>query len=57
MRSIYLKACPRCSGDLIETKDVDGDCRRCLQCGFSRELSSPKLVDRRIEGRRKRMAA
>lgn len=57
MGSLYLKSCPRCSGDLLDTRDIDGDYLRCLQCGFSRELDPPKLVDRRIEGRRKRIAA
>ena len=57
MASMHLKSCPRCGGDLINVVDVDGAYRSCLQCGFSRELDPPKIVDRRIEGRRKRKVA
>ncbi len=30
---MWLKACPRCLGDLILESDVDGRSVGCLQCG------------------------
>ena len=35
---LYLKACPRCNGDVHFAADIDGPYLQCLQCGFSREL-------------------
>jgi hypothetical protein len=29
-----LKACPKCSGDLIYGYDMDEKCHSCLQCGY-----------------------
>jgi len=31
---LYLKACPRCQGDVQLVNDVDGPFLGCLQCGF-----------------------
>ncbi len=31
---LYLKACPRCSGDVKYERDVYGRYLECLQCGF-----------------------
>ena len=30
---MWLKACPRCRGDLIRQYEVDGPYVGCLQCG------------------------
>jgi len=30
---MWLKSCPRCSGDLYKRKDVYGDYIACIQCG------------------------
>lgn len=30
---IYLKGCPRCTGDLYESSDTFGSYMACLQCG------------------------
>jgi hypothetical protein len=30
---MWLKACPRCRGDLIRQYDLDGPYVGCLQCG------------------------
>ena len=30
----WLKACPRCRGDLHEEKDVYGAYVACIQCGY-----------------------
>lgn len=30
----WLKACPRCLGDLREEKDVHGLYVACIQCGY-----------------------
>ena len=31
---LYLKACPRCRGDVRFAIDADGPFVQCLQCGF-----------------------
>ena len=35
---IYLKACPKCRGDLTMNRDEYGKFVSCLQCGFMREI-------------------
>ncbi|MCH7594089.1 MAG: hypothetical protein IIB27_06235 [Chloroflexi bacterium] len=32
--TLYLKACPRCSGDIQLNTDQFGRYMECLQCGF-----------------------
>ena len=34
MMTLYLKACPRCSGDIQLNDDQYGRYMECLQCGF-----------------------
>ncbi len=36
---LYLKSCPRCSGDINADSDMYGLFLKCLQCGFSKDLS------------------
>ena len=36
----WLKACPRCSGDLYQDLDQYGPFVSCLQCGLSKDVSS-----------------
>lgn len=37
---IYLRACPRCHGDMyLEVDPRFGACRSCIQCGCTRYLS------------------
>ena len=31
---IHFKSCPRCKGDMYDGRDVYGEYRECLQCGF-----------------------
>ncbi len=31
---LYLKACPRCRGDVKYERDIYGRYLECLQCGF-----------------------
>ncbi len=31
---LYLKACPRCRGDVKYLRDIYGPFLECLQCGF-----------------------
>lgn len=31
---LWLKCCPRCVGDLYESKDWFGDYIGCVQCGY-----------------------
>lgn len=37
---MWLKACIRCQGDLVEGFDFDGPVVQCLQCG--RSVASPR---------------
>jgi hypothetical protein len=48
---MWLKACPRCLGDLISESDLHGSYVVCLQCGreFSGALASG-AVDTRARG-------
>ena len=34
---LYLKACPRCDGDVHVNRDVYGEYRHCLQCGYTED--------------------
>ena len=40
---LYLKSCPRCAGDINADSDMYGTFLKCLQCGFSKDLS-PEMV-------------
>jgi DNA-directed RNA polymerase subunit M/transcription elongation factor TFIIS len=35
---LKLKACPRCKGDLHASKDLYGEYRQCLQCGYVQDI-------------------
>ena len=35
---IFLKACPKCSGDILLDEDTFGRYLKCLQCGFSKDV-------------------
>lgn len=48
---LYLKSCPRCTGDINADSDTHGTFLKCLQCGFSKDLSpdmAARLFGRRI---------
>ena len=36
---LYMKACPRCHGDVKLDRDNYGVYAKCLQCGFNRDFS------------------
>jgi|TARA_B100000745_G_scaffold109617_1_gene70331 hypothetical protein len=38
---LEIKSCPRCLGDLLTNRDMYGDYKQCLQCGFLRDLEPP----------------
>jgi DNA-directed RNA polymerase subunit M/transcription elongation factor TFIIS len=42
---LYLKSCPRCTGDINADSDTHGTFLKCLQCGFSKDLS-PEMAAR-----------
>ncbi len=45
-RIIRLRSCPRCGGNLVMDRDVDGYYKRCIQCSFAVEIIpslSPRL--------------
>ncbi len=37
-RSIYLKMCPRCNGDIGVRSDQYGKYVYCLQCGYTADI-------------------
>ncbi len=34
---VFLKACPKCRGDLAMASDIYGDFLECLQCGLIKD--------------------
>jgi hypothetical protein len=41
---IYFKSCARCKGDVFLDKDWYGEYLKCLQCGHTRDLSTPQAL-------------
>ena len=41
---LYLKACPRCKGDMHSTRDMYGSYRECLQCGHMTDIVDPNRM-------------
>jgi hypothetical protein len=37
----FLKACPRCQGDVHINKDMYGEYKECLQCGYMVDIVKP----------------
>ena len=37
---MFLKACPKCRGDLLLRGDVYGSYVTCLQCGFLKDVEN-----------------
>ena len=35
---VQFKACPRCSGDMKQTRDMYGKYNECLQCGYTKDI-------------------
>ena len=52
---IYLKACPKCSGDVELAAGPDGRILQCLQCAFT--VDSPEAARRAAKERAKKTAA
>ena len=36
---VWLKACPKCKGDLFLDEDHYGKFKSCVQCGYIRDLA------------------
>lgn len=48
---VFLKACPKCSGDVTLDRDRYGQYLECLQCGMVRDVDSqppPRLAGGRL---------
>ena len=41
---VWLKCCPRCTGDLYEDRDLHGRYIACLQCGYYLSQSEETLL-------------
>jgi len=35
---MLFKACPRCKGDMHVNRDIYGDYKECLYCGFMEDI-------------------
>ena len=46
---LYLKSCPRCAGDINADSDMYGMFLKCLQCGFSKDLT-PEMANNLFGG-------
>ena len=44
-RKIYLKQCPRCSGDLSTDGDQYGSYVHCLQCGYMADIKQSSATE------------
>jgi hypothetical protein len=44
----WLKACPRCHGDLHEVNEVGDSYVSCLQCGRILTVEQERLLSRRL---------
>ncbi len=40
-----LSSCPRCGGNLVLDRDIDGYFKRCIQCSFSVSVSTPFKIE------------
>ncbi|MBI4233007.1 MAG: hypothetical protein HY686_01040 [Chloroflexi bacterium] len=49
-KMVYLKLCPRCSGDLFLDRDRHGAFMQCLQCGFIKDLAASEQVHSVLAG-------
>ncbi len=43
-----LAVCPRCGGNLLLDRDIDGQFMRCIQCSFSIEINPPKAPKQKL---------
>ena len=39
---VLFKACPRCHGDMHENRDIYGDYKECLNCGYMQDIENPE---------------
>ncbi len=44
---VFLKACPKCRGDLAMASDIYGDFLACLQCGLIKERAKKEAPGKR----------
>ena len=44
-RTVYLKQCPRCGGDLFTSKDQYGNYIHCIQCGYMADIDLPRALE------------
>ncbi len=48
---MWLKACPRCRGDLFLDSDYYGPSANCIQCGYTLQEPLPGVQPSRLEDR------
>ena len=41
---LHLKGCPRCQGDMNSSKDMYGEYKECLQCGYMVDVERPSSL-------------
>ena len=45
-KTIYLKRCPRCNGDIGKRSDQYGMYVHCLQCGYMADLGRADSIEK-----------
>lgn len=51
---VMFKACPRCNGDMHVNRDVYGEYRECLMCGFMADVPTPSTLGIKMAGAKKK---
>ncbi len=54
--TLHLKACPRCKGDVSTNRDMYGEYKECLQCGYMIDIPKPSLFsipEAAVKGKKK----
>ena len=55
---LYFKECPRCQGDVKTNKDIYGEYKECLQCGYMLDIEKPSvyLAEALSQSKKKKVA-
>ena len=53
---IMFKACPRCQGDMHQNRDMYGEYRECLMCGYMADVAKPALFGMELAPVRKKVS-
>ncbi len=54
---LFYKSCPRCRGDMHDSRDMYGTYRVCVQCGHMVDLAEPNRLASLLTHSRKKPVA